>query len=129
MIADAHAPISVTILDTVTGKCKAARGESWYYWSDGNGSCDCNRGSLFDVEPEIENICSGCHRFLIIDSDTGEFPLTELNPGYPKELLDKHMPKAPRRSPVNPVTGNIHPGILMENIKNGHITYPFNLGK
>jgi hypothetical protein len=44
-----------------------------FWWSEGNGSCDCNRALTFDskIEEELEvkfgDYCYGCERFVVID--------------------------------------------------------------
>jgi hypothetical protein len=57
-----------TILDRVTGKTHVTeRAYSLFWWAEGNGSCDCNRGPTpnFDVE------CK-CERFVVVDVDCDE---------------------------------------------------------
>ena len=53
-----------TIIDTVTGKTLTSEHDYPYddedslrwYWTDGNWSCDCNRGADFDV---VDISCGG----------------------------------------------------------------------
>lgn len=55
--------------ERIAGDDEQARGiEIW--WSEGNGSCDCNRGAYFDraggVEPEIDDhLCSAENAYLV----------------------------------------------------------------
>ena len=64
-----------------------------YWWSEGNGSCDCNRSiycGVDDLDDPDYGICRGGKRFLIIEADTDEYTLAELNNEYPEELLKKY---------------------------------------
>lgn len=61
-----------TFLDLKTGQI--AKGDDWsfYWWTEGNGSCDCNRAICFEgAEEELEalypGVCYGCKRFIAID--------------------------------------------------------------
>ena len=99
--------MQVTILDTQTGIIKTDNNESFDYWAEGNGACDCNRAILFDLQehldqklrlehPELlqwQSLCFGCTRFLIIQASSGEYSLEELNADYPKELCQHHLPQ------------------------------------
>lgn len=61
------------------------------WWTEGNGSCDCNRAICFGEEL-AENTCAGCSRFVAIDihGDTEGYTkkeiLEEMNSEYPDEL-------------------------------------------
>lgn len=58
--------------------------EAW--WVDGNGSCDCNRALVCDIDHGEDGICSGQWRFVLIrDDETGLLP--GFNDGYPQERL------------------------------------------
>ncbi len=72
----------VTILDTITGKTKSSHWHSGkddhgFYWSEGGGSCDCNRAiaiggwRLYEKQRAAlgvdESRCLGCHRFVVAD--------------------------------------------------------------
>lgn len=93
-----------TILDTKTGvKVKATGWDySFFWWAEGNGSCDCNRVILFGrkAEKELEaihgvGICFGNHRYIATDIHgdleglTKEEILMALNDGYPEEVLNE----------------------------------------
>lgn len=82
--------MNVVILDTVTGNKTPSQGYDGYWWSEGNGSCDCNRAIYSGVQIDTEGVCLGCKRFLIVESDNPEYSLAELNQGYPSELLKAH---------------------------------------
>lgn len=82
--------ICVTVLDTVTGKTVVSDRENCaYWWSEGNGGCDCNRGTLFDLDgndPWLslpEDYCCGSKRFIVIAADTSLYSLGEMNADYP----------------------------------------------
>lgn len=70
--------LTVTVKDSVTGEQRTLPtlfDATW--WSEGNGSCDCNRHGLFFPEhpraepPDgllvFESYCLGCVRYLIVD--------------------------------------------------------------
>lgn len=90
-----------TLLDIKTGKTVTAKDSesSVFWWTEGNGSCDCNRAAEFDddIYDEIaqqfeENVCFGCHRIVAIDahgdleSCSKEDVLEWMNDGYPDNL-------------------------------------------
>lgn len=61
-----------TFLDLKTGKTAKGDEQSFFWWTEGNGSCDCNRAILFEgAEEELETlysgVCYGCRRFVAID--------------------------------------------------------------
>lgn len=72
-----------TFLDLKTGKTAKGNDMSFYWWTEGNGLCDCNRASCFgkQVVDELEerihrehpklhegaSLCYGCKRFIAID--------------------------------------------------------------
>lgn len=87
------------LLDTATGERRTADGFDFsvYWWTEGNGSCDCNRAIVFG-RPVRMGICSGYVRFLAVDV-TGDLEgwnkgdvLAEMNRDYPAELLAQYMP-------------------------------------
>ena len=92
----------VTVLDTETGQIKESKhiwgeGFSPYWWSEGNGGCDCNRRLLFDADPPA-GTCVGSARYLITDfeaqpSDDRVLTLEQLNCDYPEELRLKFLPQ------------------------------------
>lgn len=93
--------VKVTIRDRQTGTVAPGMdGFNAYWWSEGNGSCDCNRGDLFpDDLPEGEGeysldwmddepfgpICRGRVRFEIITVEPMPegMTLADFNRGYP----------------------------------------------
>lgn len=98
--------VTPTLKDLITGIVKKAYDASVFWWTEGNGSCDCNRSIVFGkheemtaaqrVEhPELERhqgYCFGCKRFIAIDVDgdleglSKEKALQELNRGYAGKL-------------------------------------------
>jgi hypothetical protein len=60
-----------TFLDLRTGKTAKGCEASHYWWTEGNGSCDCSRAIAFDLHAEDlglkEGVCFGCRRFIAID--------------------------------------------------------------
>lgn len=96
----------VKILDTKTEKTHESDvGYTFSWWSEGNGSCDCNRVPTEEIEQELnkefgEDVCYGNHRFIIVDilkegcesiSNKSEL-IMKMNNGYPLELLQKYLP-------------------------------------
>ena len=102
----------LTLLDTETGE-RRETGEfasSYFWWAEGNGSCDCNRAIEFGKEDEMEErfpppddfpqgagACIGCTRFIAVDVH-GDLEgmeksliLEGMNQEYPKELLAKYV--------------------------------------
>jgi hypothetical protein len=86
----------VTLLDTKTGeRRKSSDYFNVYWWSIGNGSCDCNRRVAFDHDdPDEDNgYCCGCERYLIVDASgdleglTLEEFIRKANQDYPPELI------------------------------------------
>jgi hypothetical protein len=78
--------VSVTIVDTQTGERFTKTG-SVYYWTDGNGSCDCNRAK----EIVFHTACCGCRRYLItsVDPMPSGMNLSDFNDGYEMFSQDK----------------------------------------
>jgi len=84
----------VTILDTTTGEqYDGTIDASVFWWTEGNGSCDCNRGLMKDG---IHVFPCGNVRFLIIDA-TGDMEghtkteiLEMANSGFPQNLLEQY---------------------------------------
>lgn len=70
-----------TFFDLRTGKTAKGSDESFFWWTEGNGSCDCNRARAFGLDDEMEaqqhrdkpelkewqSVCYGCKRFIAID--------------------------------------------------------------
>jgi hypothetical protein len=89
--------VHVRLLDTETGERvwsndEFKNGFIAFWWAEGNGSCDCNRRYVFDIEcaPD-ERYCIGAKRFLICNvvGDTGGYTLRDFNADYPVELRKK----------------------------------------
>lgn len=90
-------------IDTKTGVTRMANYPfSLYWWSYGNGSCDCNRAPLFDMEDDLQmdlgtddNTCFGCTRFIAIDvfgdleGMSKQEALAAINDEYPSDLIAK----------------------------------------
>jgi len=95
--------LTVTILDTEDGQTVEHSGMDYFWWTEGNGSCDCNR-EIFSGKLDEENdtnMCKNCERFLIVgvknlpeEYDEG-VAVREMNDEYPKELIAKHADKYP----------------------------------
>lgn len=91
--------MKVTLLDTQTGETREVGGILDFWWAEGNGSCDCNREPYFGHNSGSDQ-CIGAKRYLIIKAEPVTRPprvlgytLAEYNEDYPKELLDKFLPK------------------------------------
>lgn len=79
---DLHdAPIAVTLWDSVTGETLENAGGSWYWWTEGNGSCDCNRGILFDHRYAGDGMPCVSKRYYVVATSRGD--IADFNPGYP----------------------------------------------
>lgn len=81
-----------TFLDLRTGKIAKGTDMSVFWWTEGNGACDCNRLIEFGERSEDRG-CLGTKRFVAIDveetaQDRNEEALTKeqiliaMNPGY-----------------------------------------------
>lgn len=57
----------VTFKDTITGAtAKSDYPFSIWWWSEGNGACDCNRGNQFDSD--LDHPCNGSvYRYIATD--------------------------------------------------------------
>jgi hypothetical protein len=90
-----------TLLDTKTGKTVVAENMDCnvFWWTEGNGSCDCNRAICIgeDVVDELEaefgeHVCCGYNRIVAIDIHgdleglTKDEVLEDLNSEYPEDL-------------------------------------------
>lgn len=101
----------VTLMDYETGEVKDIPNEDWsaFWWTEENGSCDCNRSSMFDedIASAMEDAqaaehselkpwqayCHGVHRFIVVDIH-GDFEgesydklLARMNSDYPQEKV------------------------------------------
>jgi len=59
-----------TFLDLRTGKTAKGFDASFFWWTEGNGACDCNRGMAFGLTHEelgTLGVCLGFRRFIAID--------------------------------------------------------------
>lgn len=90
--------ITVTILDTQTGEIRQSPpypeewkngGFSTYWWTKGNGSCDCNRKIVFDREDDA-NCESVRYRIIAVDPLLDSYTLDDFNDGYP--AINKKSP-------------------------------------
>ena len=86
-------PITVSVLDTATSERRTSSDWPRYWWTDGNGACDCNRAMLFDDSEDDDDeagcgICKGCHRYLVVATSAG--PLSDYNAGYLEDLVKRH---------------------------------------
>lgn len=76
-----------TFFDINTGKsAKSPFDENEHWWTEGNGSCDCNRHQGFgpavseEIRAQFEGACAGTSRFVATDIE-GDLE------GYTKEHL------------------------------------------
>lgn len=86
-----------TFLDLRTGKTAPGDDHSFYWWTEGNGACDCNRAIHFEgvaeeyeerihrEHPELHegvSLCYGWKRFIAIDvtGDLTSYDYDGLNP-------------------------------------------------
>jgi len=91
-----------TLLDTKTGKIAVVEDYDFnvWWWTEGNGSCDCNRSNYFEglheelvKEIGMENVCFGCKRIIAIDvhGDLEGFTkkeiINKMNEDYPYEKI------------------------------------------
>ena len=93
--------IDVVVLDTQTGERSNSKDEemnfSYWWWSDGNGSCDCNRALLFDRPDDDSGLCAGGKRYVIVAATDAQGnalsmqDLRELNQSYPDLLVEEHV--------------------------------------
>jgi len=97
-----------TFKDLVTGQIAKATDKplfNVYWWTEGNGSCDCNRAIVCGVYDEMEadlhhanpellphqSLCFGCKRFIAVDVEgdfegmTKEDLIRAMNSDYPLE--------------------------------------------
>jgi hypothetical protein len=84
---------SVVVLDTKSGQTITDRRFDEWWWAEGNGSCDCNRATLFGLEHPDDGCCLGCKRFLIVSVD-GKPSGPDLNSDYPAELIARHLQRS-----------------------------------
>lgn len=93
-MAGLHDPIKAALLDTLTGVVAVDERASLWGYTNGNWSCDCNRGNAFGLDLVNRDVCIGCKRFLVVRCDDREnYTLREMNPGYPEALLDEFLPE------------------------------------
>ena len=92
-----HDPITVTLLDTQTGERADADHGSLWYWTEGNGSCDCNRELVFGHGDVGSSTCLGGRRYLVVDATNAPWdePLHWYNREYPRKLLESHGIEVP----------------------------------
>lgn len=92
-----------TIIDVQTQERKvlADHDAPVFWWTEGNGACDCNRALAMGHE-ELENkvgdqdVCLGRSRFIAVDvhgdlegRDKADI-LRQLNDGYPADLVQQY---------------------------------------
>ena len=87
-----------TFFDLRTGKTAKGSDQSVFWWTEGNGACDCNRALAFGLKHlDVGEVgfCLGCKRFICIDIEvtfdadsaqadglTKEQVLIAMNAGY-----------------------------------------------
>lgn len=89
--------IRVTVLDTETGESRDSVNRSTWYWTEGDGGCDCNRDLLFNpLLHDGPGLCLGQKRYVITAAELlPGYTLDDFNEGYPLELLVKAGVKSP----------------------------------
>ena len=82
--------IKVTILDTKTGQSTQVEGYPECFWTESNGSCDCNRGAKDDP-------CRA-ERFLIVKVEPMPvgFTIYDFNQYYPDDLIERFIGAKPQ---------------------------------
>lgn len=77
--------VKVTILDTLTGKTAQVDDYPEMFWTESNGSCDCNRGQ--------EGGECKAERYLIIKVEPMPVGLTlyDFNQYYPDDLIERFI--------------------------------------
>lgn len=91
----------VTIIDTETEERRVLADlvASVFWWTEGDGSCDCNRAIAMGHKELVGNreACLGHRRFVAVDvhgdlegRDKADV-LHEMNEGYPAELVRKYV--------------------------------------
>ena len=74
----------VTFKDLITGKiAKSNYPFSIYWWAEGNGSCNCNRQSLFNIEG------LDCYDSYDWDNDLQRFQAVDLEDHPDKSVLEQ----------------------------------------
>ena len=70
----------VVLFDTETNKTAIATmfNINEFWWSEGNGSCDCNREIVFGHDASDTGVCLGNKRYIAVDI-TGEITNVEKN--------------------------------------------------
>jgi hypothetical protein len=100
--------VTPIFIDLCTGRVARADDQSVYWWTEGNGACDCNRVIHFEgvyeemdaamrkAHPEMkewQSYCYGCKRFVAIevegdlDGETREQILARMNSEYPARIV------------------------------------------
>jgi len=65
--------MKVRLLDLATGRSAWMDGITEWQITEGNHSCDCNRGMYFGIENDSEG-CVGCKRFIVTDLEFTSCP-------------------------------------------------------
>lgn len=92
---DAYLPLTITVEDIQTGERRTQKTPfNAHWWTEGNGSCDCNRHLTFfpehdppagiDGKPFPEGFCFGCKRYRIVAVEPipEDYMLADFNDGY-----------------------------------------------
>jgi hypothetical protein len=92
--------MQVEIWDSVTGQFHQVEEDyDFFWWSEGNGSCDCNRAIFMGVDVgSSENTCLGCKRFIITAfklskpiEQQHDMNIGNMNSGYDFDLITASM--------------------------------------
>lgn len=93
-------PVRVTLVDNATEHCWQEEEAFFgtYWWTEGNGSCDCNRLPTTDQELDLEKSdpirlshCKGCQFAVIVAVEPliEGYTLADFNQHYPPEVVEK----------------------------------------
>lgn len=83
-------PLSVTLLDVRTGRtAPGPAGYGTWWWTEGNGACDCNRAAGFEADYPIRDHCAGKARYLVVAVSPmpDGYTLDDFNRGYPADVV------------------------------------------
>jgi len=83
-------PLSVTLLDVRTGRtAPGPAGYGAWWWTEGNGACDCNREAAFVADAPLRDHCAGKVRYVVVGVSPmpDGYTLADFNRGYPAGVV------------------------------------------